>query len=235
MLKIMINKKSDKNLITFLNPYSYILARQNKELFENFNIKIDGILLVKILNLFGFKNVCRESFDMTSLAPIVFENAIKEKKSLYIIGTKPQIIDEAIKNIKNLYPELNIIGYRDGYFNNDEDRDKTLRKIKELNPDIVICGMGTPLQEKFLVDLKNMGWKGIGYTCGGFLHQTATNINYYPKWIDKLNLRWLYRIYDEPKLFKRYFFEYPKFIFWFIFDYIKYVRSAKLNSSSKKL
>jgi exopolysaccharide biosynthesis WecB/TagA/CpsF family protein len=100
-----------------------------------------------------------------------------------------------------------------------------LENIKELNPDIVVCGMGTPLQEQFLVDLQDTGWNGIGYTCGGFLHQTAGDIQYYPKWVDKYNLRWVYRIYDEPVLFKRYFGDYPKFFWYFMIDYIEYKRS----------
>jgi exopolysaccharide biosynthesis WecB/TagA/CpsF family protein len=219
----MLNKITNKSskLITFLNPYSYLLARNNKKLFEKFDIKIDGILLVKVLKLFGFKDIKRESFDMTSLAPIVFEDAIKENQSIYFIGTKPKVIDKAIDNIKASYPKLNIVGFRDGYIKNEE-RNNVFENIKNLSPDIVVCGMGTPLQEQFLVDLQNDGWDGIGYTCGGFLHQTVGDIQYYPKWIDKYNLRWVYRMYDEPVLFKRYFGEYPIFFFYFIIDYIKY-------------
>jgi len=222
---IYLIKKNSRKINTFLNPYSYLLARKNKNLFRNFNIKIDGILLVKILNLFGFKNIKRESFDMTSLAPIVFEDAIKENISIYFIGTKPKVIDEAVKNIKKSYPKLNIVGYRDGYIK-DEERNNVFNNITRLNPDIIICGMGTPLQEQFLVDFQNTGWNGIGYTCGGFLHQVAGDIQYYPQWIDKYNLRWMYRIYDEPVLFKRYFGEYPKFFLYFFIDYIKYRKES---------
>lgn len=215
----LINNRNNKNLITFLNPYSYLLARKEKELFKNFNIYIDGLLLVKVLHLFGYKDIKRKSFDMTSLAPIVFKEAIAKNQSIYFIGTKPKIIDKAIENILKAFSTLNIIGFRDGYIKECE-RETLYESIKNLNPDIVICGMGTPLQEQFLVDLQNSGWNGIGYTCGGFLHQTAGDIEYYPKWVDKYNIRWMYRIYDEPKLFKRYFWEYPKFFGYFIYDYI---------------
>jgi N-acetylglucosaminyldiphosphoundecaprenol N-acetyl-beta-D-mannosaminyltransferase len=217
----LISKTDNKKLITFLNPYSYLLARNHKELFEKFDIKIDGMLLVKVLKLFGFKDIKRESFDMTSLAPLVFEDAIKNNESIYFIGTKPKVIDKAIENIKASYPKLTIVGSRDGYIKNEE-RYNLFEEIKALSPDIVVCGMGTPLQEQFLLDLQNSGWNGIGYTCGGFLHQTAGAIQYYPKWIDKYNLRWVYRIYDEPVLFKRYFGEYPKFFFYFLIDYVRY-------------
>lgn len=228
LLRILKNKSHEENvkdanyLTTFLNPYSYLLARNNPRLFEKYNsICIDGIALVKILKVFKVANVQRKSFDMTSLAPIIFTDAIQTTKSIYFIGTKPGVIDLAIKNIRLLYPTLKIVGYRDGYFNNS--RENVLQNIVDINPDILICGMGTPLQEQFLVDLQDKGWKGRGYTCGGFLHQAANSIQYYPKWVDKYNLRWLYRIYDEPKLFKRYFWEYPKFLIVFLYDYINYL------------
>lgn len=218
----MGNVKDDNHLTTFLNPYSYLLARKNIQLFEEFNsICIDGIALVKVLKIFGLANVVRKSFDMTSLAPIVFNDAVQASKFIYFIGTKPGVIDQAIENIKLLYPELIITGYRDGYIKANE-REKVLEDIKSQNPNIVVCGMGTPLQEQFLVDLRNTGWDGMGYTCGGFLHQIASNIQYYPTWTDKYHLRWAYRIYDEPKLFKRYFWEYPKFLLVFTYDYFKY-------------
>ncbi len=215
------NVKENNHLTTFLNPYSYLLARENPQLFKEFDsICIDSIALVKILKIFGLADVIRKSFDLTSLAPTVFNDAIQTSKSIYFIGTKPKVIDDAIENIKLLYPELNIVGYRDGYIN--DTRESVLKNIVDIHPDIVVCGMGTPLQEQLLIDLQNIGWTGTGYTCGGFLHQIASNIQYYPQWADKYHLRWAYRIYDEPKLFKRYFWEYPKFLMVFIYDYINY-------------
>lgn len=215
--KILLPNK----LITFLNPFStYVLNEKNllPEICNKFDyIFVDGILLVKLLEIKYKKKIERVSFDMTSLAPIVFEFAVKNKKSLFFIGTKEGIIEKSIKNIKSKYPDLNVVGYRHGYFINKKEYYSVVNKVKEINPDIVIAGMGTPLQELFLLDLRASGWNGTGFTCGGFLEQTANNINYYPYIFDKLNLRWLYRLYKEPKrLSKRYFYIYPKFLFIFL-------------------
>ena len=206
----------DLKITTFLNPFSYLLARRNKAQLKAFNIKIDGGILVLILNLFGF-NCKRKSFDMTSLAPEVFNDAINNNKSIYFIGTKPRVIDLAIKNIQNQFLELNICGYRDGYIDQDQ-RVVVFDTINSLKADYVICGMGTPLQEQFLIDLQKSGWDGEGYTCGGFLHQTANGIQYYPSWVNTLGLRAFYRMYDEPKLIGRYFIDYPKAIIIIVYD-----------------
>lgn len=206
-------------ITTFLNPFSYVLARKNNSQLKAFNIKIDGGILVLILNLFGF-NCKRKSFDMTSLAPEVFNYAINNNKSIYFIGTKPKVIDLAIKNIQGQFPELNICGYSDGYID-QEQRIGVFNSINSLKADFVICGMGTPLQEQFLIDLQQSGWDGKGYTCGGFLHQTANGIQYYPSWVNTLGLRAFYRMYDEPKLVWRYFIDYPQAIIIILYDLIK--------------
>jgi len=219
MINLIKDISKQKNITTFLNPFSYLLARDNKSQLEAFNIKIDGGILVLILNLFGFK--CkRKSFDMTSLAPVVFNDAINNNKSIYFIGTKPNVIDLAIKNIQNQFVDLNICGYSDGYIDQDQ-RLVVFDAINSLKADYVICGMGTPLQEQFLIDLQKSGWAGKGYTCGGFLHQTANGIQYYPSWVNTLGLRAFYRMYDEPKLIGRYFIDYPKAIIIILYDLIK--------------
>ena len=219
MIELIKNKSNNKMITTFLNPFSYLLARSNKDQLSHFNINIDGGLLVILLNLFGFKYK-RKSFDMTSLAPVVFNDAIKNNKSIYFIGSKPIVIDLAIKNIQEQFPELNICGYRDGYIS-DNEMVVVLDVINSLKADYVICGMGTPLQEQFLIDLQKSGWTGEGYTCGGFLHQTAAGIKYYPNWINTLGLRAFFRMYDEPKLIKRYFIDYPHAIIIILFDLFK--------------
>ena len=46
--------------------------------------------------------------------------------------------------------------------------------------------------------MRNARIPGVGFTCGGFIHQTANNeIEYYPLWIDRMNLRFVYRMYKE--------------------------------------
>ena len=230
--QIVNNKRKKVSLTTFINPFSYLKLRQSDIHLNNFNIKIDGFFLVSILNFFGFK-FNRESFDMTSLAPIIFEKIIREKKTVFFVGTEPNLIKLSVDNIKSSYPNLNISGFHHGFFTNEE-KDMIFNNIISSRVDYVICGMGTPLQEKFLIDLKENGWSGIGFTCGGFLHQTSNNIIYYPNWIDRFSLRAFYRMYDEPKLIKRYFLIYPLAILLFLYDLFKFRFSRFVNFTKYK-
>lgn len=228
MLNVLLERidtdPMSKGLHTFLNPYSYYVARNHPEVFEAFDsIHIDGGLLVKVLRVFPkVRSLKRVSFDMTSLAGPVFERCSSENLRMFLIGAKESEITDAVSVFRQAYPDLDICGYRNGFFESSSCRETAIDNIRNLNPDVVIVGMGTPLQEQFLLDLRHSGWEGTGYTCGGFFHQTGSgSLEYYPRWINRLHLRWLYRMYDEPKLVRRYFTYYPLFFILFALDFLK--------------
>jgi N-acetylglucosaminyldiphosphoundecaprenol N-acetyl-beta-D-mannosaminyltransferase len=129
-----------------------------------------------------------------------------------LIGSDEVSIQRSVFKLLDRYA-IDIVYYRNGFFSSEMDRQACLQFVKSMKPDLVVVGMGTPLQERFLVDLVSIGWKGRGYSCGGYFHQLGgdNRSNYYPNWMNSLHLRWLYRVWDEPKLISRYLFVYPYF------------------------
>ena len=193
-------------IYSFLNPVSYLDALNHRDLFCKMDgLFADGSLLVAAIKLLYGKQVTRRSFDMTSVAPQLFEYAQLNQKSIYIVASKQEQVEKAVEIYKKRYSNIRIVGFRNGYFVREEEKDAEAQHIIELNPDFLIVGMGAIKQELFLLKVKNAGYRGIGFTCGGFIHQTARNmIDYYPAWIDRMNLRFLYRMYKEPHTRKRY-------------------------------
>lgn len=193
-------------IYTFLNPVSYLSALENKDSFSKFDgIFADGSILVAAIHLVYGKTVTRRSFDMTSLAPELLAYAESNDKSIYIVASRQEQVEKAVGIFKERYPELNIVGYRNGYFVSEEEQLMEAQHIIDVNPDFLIVGMGVLMQERFLLKVKESGYQGIGFTCGGFIHQTAKNeIDYYPAWADKLNLRFVYRMFKEKHTRKRY-------------------------------
>lgn len=191
---------------TYLNPVSYLTALDNKKLFGQMDgIFADGGLLVKAIKMLYDKQVTRRSFDMTSMAPELFAYAAEHGKSVYVVASKQEQVEKAVEIFRERYPKVKFAGYRDGYFSSEEEMDKEARRIAEMNPDFLIVGMGALMQERFLQKVKDAGFQGVGFTCGGFIHQTSKNeIDYYPAWVDKTNLRFLYRMWKEPHTRKRY-------------------------------
>ena len=216
LLSEIFNRK--ERIYTFLNPVSYLLALENKELFDCFDgIFADGSLLVAAIRLLYGKRITRRSFDMTSIVPKLFDYVSENDKTIYIVASKQEEVEKAVEIMKKCYPAVKIMGYRNGYFSSEEEIRMEIEHIVELNPDFLIVGMGVLIQEDFLFRVKKNGYLGVGFTCGGFIHQTSKNeINYYPKWVDKMNMRFVYRMYKEKHTRKRYllaaFLFPPKFI-----------------------
>lgn len=206
--KFSVNRifETKGKVYTYLNPVSYLTALDNKELFGKMDgIFADGGLLVKAIKMLYGKQVTRRSFDMTSMAPELYTYVKEHGKTIYVVASKQEQVEKAVGIFHERYPKVVFAGYRNGYFASEEEMDKEAKHICEVNPDFLIVGMGALMQEKFLLKVKEVGFQGVGFTCGGFIHQTSKNeIDYYPAWVDKTNLRFVYRMWKEPHTRKRY-------------------------------
>ena len=71
-----------KRIYTFLNPVSYLEAIKHRELFDAFDgIFADGSILVSAIKIVYGEKITRRSFDMTSMAPLLFDYAENNGKS----------------------------------------------------------------------------------------------------------------------------------------------------------
>lgn len=194
-------------IYSFLNPVSYLKAKDCLKTFSRMDgLFADGNILAMAIRRKYRVKISRRSFDMTSLAKELFEYTERNGKELYLVGGTESDIEQSVNIIRHNYPKIKIAGAHHGYFDDNPNTGAELqREIIKLNPDYVIVGMGVCRQELFLDSLQSGGFKGIGFTCGGFFSQLAeSGIEYYPKFIDRLNLRFIYRFIKEPHTRERY-------------------------------
>lgn len=212
--------KLKRKIFTFLNPVSYLSIRERPELISKVDgIFADGQFLVNLIRFRYRISIQRRSFDMTSMAKELFSYCNENEKSIYLIGNTNEIINNSVKFIHAKYPNIKIIGYRNGYFDNNKEINSHINLVVNLKPDFVIIGMGVIKQEEYLIKLKDAGFDGIGFSCGGFFNQIFNKeMNYYPNWIDKLNIRFLYRFIKEPHTRRRYLHAMLNFPVKFFFD-----------------
>jgi len=200
-------------LVTFVNPSTTVLVRRDKTVhtvFEQFDVVApDGIATALAIRWLHRLPAARLSFDSTSLAPSVFRLAVLHNAQVVLCGGRPGIAEQAKRQLETAFPGLNIVATFHGY----ADHAEMATAIGRLNPHILVCGMGGIIQERFLLRLTKGGWCGVGVTCGGYLDQLSRGLAYYPGLIDRLNLRWAYRLYKEPRrLWRRYLLDYPVFV-----------------------
>lgn len=214
---------SSSRYTTFLNPVSYLIFRDQWHKLNGFNIQFDSWLLAFLVQSFYGVSTRRQSFDLSSLGMQVLEEAARLNKSVYLIGTDHAKIHRCADNLMALFPRLNIVGFEHGYLAESEFG-SAVRRIINASADIVIVGMGSGKQEKFVSTLMNYPLAVSAYTCGGFFHQTAARPNYYPWFIRKTVLRVIFRMMMERGHWKRIIFLYPKFLYLFVSDYYSYLK-----------
>lgn len=199
--------------VSFVNPSAWQTARQRADyagLLRACELVLpDGIGVVRALAWLHGVRAARLSFDASSLYLPVFVVLDRQARRLLVVGGAPGVAGRALARMQAEFPNIACAPPLDGY-----------RPVRELvaailvaDPDLVLCGMGAPHQERLLAALRAAGWRGVGVTCGGFLDQLALKARYYPAWIDRLELRWLYRLSREPRrLLRRYAVDYLPFV-----------------------
>ncbi len=200
-------------LLSFVNPAAWAISRRDPDyvgMLRRFDFVLpDGIGVAWALRRLHDPQAERFSFDASSLYLPLFAELDRRGASVFVTGAGPGVAERAIARMRAEFPGIDYRGCRDGY----AERATLRETIIAAGADVVLCGMGVPHQERFILSLKEAGFAGIMISCGGFIDQLAAAERYYPAWIDKLELRWAWRIYREPRrLWRRYFVDYWPFI-----------------------
>lgn len=123
---------------------------------------------------------------------------------VYLLGAKKEVVVRTAQSLGRDYPGIKIVGYRDGYFTDDEFED-VISEVGKVDPDIVFVGITSPKKERLIERFREMGAKGAYVGVGGTFDVLSGAIPRAPIWMQKARLEWLFRLLQEPnRLFKRY-------------------------------
>lgn len=131
-------------------------------------------------------------------------------KGVYLLGAATEVLEECINNIRKKYPDINIAGSHNGYFDM-EHCSHIIDDIKKSDAYALFAAMGSPRQEKFIIKHMEELPCSIFMGVGGSFDIFAGKINRAPKWMIKLGVEWLYRVAKEPVRIKR-LSSIPKFL-----------------------
>lgn len=212
---IQLSKYLDNRVRKFIvtaNPETFMMAKGDKEMRdilldgEN-DIIPDGIAVVKAAKLYG-KRV-EERITGIDTAKRLLELANNKKRTLYLFGSKREVLDVLVVKIKEEYPCIKILGATDGFV---EDKDAVFEDIVKLEPDVCLVALGIPLQEHLIAEHIGKVRKGVYMGVGGTFDVLSGMKKRAPEIFIKLNLEWLYRLGKEPWRLKRFWNNNVKFV-----------------------
>ncbi|OAV38812.1 WecB/TagA/CpsF family glycosyltransferase [Clostridium saccharobutylicum] len=199
-----IEKLSKVNIISG-NPEVLFNGLNNPKLKQNFNDKnsviipdgVGTVLASKLLN-----SPVKEKIAGIDVVKEIFIKANQEGKSIYLLGSREEVLTKCVKNIETEFPNLKIVGSHNGFFdlNNCEN---IIQEIKLSEPWAIFVAMGSPRQEIFIEKIMPIVNTKVFMGVGGVFDIFAGELKRAPKWMISLGLEWLYRVIKEPFRIKR--------------------------------
>lgn len=140
----------------------------------------------------------------------LFTVSAREGLSYFFFGSKPGVAEAAGENVKKTYGNIEIKGYRNGYFS-DEDDAAIIEQINSSGAKILLVALGAPKQEKWIYEHRDKLNVKVCIGIGGSLDVFAGKAKLAPEFFRRHGLEWLYRLYREPWRYKR-MLDLPRFM-----------------------
>lgn len=216
--------------IAICNAHTILSALDNPDYADTlqsltlFNDGIGAELASKILHGKGFP----DNLNGTDLVPAILRE-IGVPLRIYLLGAAEEQVQAAGAHIAETYPQHSIVGIRNGYFDQTEVAE-VCEAVKAASPDLLLVGMGNPLQEHFIAQHGDRMGATVAIGVGALFDFMSGTVIRAPKPIQNIGLEWLFRLLQEPRrLAKRYLIGIPRF-----FHKIHGLkRSARASSSAK--
>jgi N-acetylglucosaminyldiphosphoundecaprenol N-acetyl-beta-D-mannosaminyltransferase len=188
--EMVIDSLSDQKFLDILNNSEIVLESNGVCFYVNkrYNLKINPI-------------------NGIDLAEKIISNGYK----VFILGTKQEILENAVNNLVRKYPTCNIVGFYNGYF---KDTNEVIDLINKSKVEVLLVGLGSPKQEFWIYNNRDKLNVNVFMGVGGSIDVWGGYFKRAPYFIKKLKLEWLYRTLQDPKRIKRNL-KLIKFLFYF--------------------
>lgn len=186
------------------------LATQGAEtaaLFNGATLSVaDGVPLLWLARIAG--NPLPGRVAGSDLVWLLAERAAQEGRTLFLLGGDDGVALAAKRRLEQRFPRLRILGCaapRVSLPPTPEQLGELRAAFRPTEPDLVYCAFGSPKQERLAAELAAEFPRTWFLGCGASLSFVAGHRSRAPRWLQRLGLEWLYRLFEEPgRLARRY-------------------------------
>jgi len=208
----------DKARIAYVNVHAINLAQELAWFRDFLNSSdvawCDGFGVKWGARLLGLR--IRYRYVLTDWITLLASECAREHFSLYLLGARPGLAERAGVSLKQQFSDLNITGFQHGFFEKSpgsKENEGVLQAINAAQPDILLVGLGMPLQERWLMENWDRLRIRVAIPVGALFDYLYGETLRAPRWMNDHGLEWLGRLIIEPRrLWRRYLLGNPRFI-----------------------
>lgn len=191
---ILNNEKSLPFHIITANPEIVMQINRDKELKKieesSGMVVADGIGVVWGSKILG-RSIKNRIMGIDLLTEL-FSLCEEKNHSVYLLGASEETNQSLYKQIKIEFPNLDIAGRRNGFFDVNKD-DEIVKEIREASVDFLVMAMGSPRAHKWFNKNRNKLNIKMTIDVGGGFDALTGIVKRAPKIVQKMNIEWLYR------------------------------------------
>ncbi len=142
--------------------------------------------------------------------PLIAARAAQEGWRLFLLGAGPGVAEQVAARLVERTPGLQIAGTYAGSPAPDEE-DDIITRINASGADILFVAYGAPRQDKWIARNRARLNVKVAMGVGGTFDFIAGIVPRAPRWMRRIALEWLYRLYKQPWRWRR-MLRLPRFV-----------------------
>ncbi|MGW8256191.1 MAG: WecB/TagA/CpsF family glycosyltransferase [Thermoguttaceae bacterium] len=149
----------------------------------------------------------------TDFTPFLLRSTANKGYSYFMLGSDESTIERAAEYARKEFPGWKLCGLHHGYINTPERLAAVIEQINASEADVLLVGMGNPLQEQWIHEHQSSLRVSLCLGIGGLFDYWAGNVSRAPQWLRALGHEWIWRLYQQPaEKARRYIIGNPLFL-----------------------
>ncbi len=195
---LRLSQTEGAHMVVTPNPEIVELCREDPALRSLVNgadlVLPDGIGILYGAKLLG--TPLRQRLPGIEFAQALMAAMARGEGTLFLLGAKPGVAEEAARRLERTYPGLKIAGTHDGYFQEDAP---VAEAIRQSGATVVFVCLGAPKQEKWIAQWGPATGAHLLVGLGGCLDVFSGSVKRAPRVFQRLGLEWLHRLMKDPR------------------------------------
>jgi exopolysaccharide biosynthesis WecB/TagA/CpsF family protein len=189
--------------VCFLNSHNFNAAMQDPEcraaLHGACAVFPDGVAIRVAARLFGRR--VPDNLPGTDLVPAMLASSAGR---CFLIGDTAEQIERASGELERRFPGWSVAGFASGFFGSAEEECRVVEHVNRTKPNLLLIGMGTPHQERFMLRHSTELRVPLCICVGGLFGYWSRKLIRAPRALRTLQLEWLWILAQQPRKLRRY-------------------------------